>query len=107
MSLDDVGFQDNQCDYVVPTGTMTLANALFGISLRAVSNRFKETPGRALYSALTFGAMNMTAHNQANHCLLVMGTMLSQDQPNHILNAAACPRARQDLAAQIRPLVHQ
>jgi hypothetical protein len=107
MSLDDVGFQDNQCDCVVPTGTMTMANALFGISLRTVSNRFKETPGRALYSAFTFGFMNMTAHNQANHCLLVAGTLFTQDQPNHILNSAACPGARGNLAGQIRPFVDQ
>ena len=51
--------------------------------------------------------MNMTAHNQANHCLLVTGTVMAQDQPNHVLNAANCPRARQDLAGQIRPLVDQ
>jgi hypothetical protein len=107
MSLDDVGFQDNQCDHLVPSGTMTLANAVFGISLRAVSNRFKETPGRALYSAWTFGLVNMTAHNQANHCLLVTGTLQAQDQPNHVLNAANCPRARQELAVQVRPLVDQ
>jgi Family of unknown function (DUF6519) len=106
-SLDDVGFQDNQCDCVVPTGTLPLANVLFGISVRAVSNRFKETPGRALYSAWTLGIMNMTAHNQANHCLLVTGTLLMQDQPNQVLNSAACPGARRSLAVQIRPLVEQ
>jgi hypothetical protein len=107
LSLDDVGFQDNQCDCVIPAGTMFVANALFGISVRAVSNRFKETPGRALYSAFTFGVMNMTAHNQANHCLLVMGTLRMQDRPNHVLNSAACPGARRTLAVQVRPLVDQ
>jgi hypothetical protein len=51
----------------------------------------------------------MTALNQANHCLLIVGTKLQQDQPNHILmaigNPELCPRAQQDVLEKLRVLV--
>jgi len=109
LSLDDLGFQDNQCDCVLEDRLMPAAAVLVGlVSVRTVSNRFKETLGRAFFSAVTWGIMNMTAHNQANHCLWVLG-FLRQDQPNHelvtIFQKEFCAAAERNLVAQLGILV--
>jgi hypothetical protein len=109
LSLDDVGFQDNQCDCLIKEGVMPSTAVLVGLfSQRAVSNRFKETLGKALFSAITFALMNMTAHNQANHCLKVVGPLLEQAQPNHILLGALlesfCPSAEKQLVEMLKAL---
>jgi hypothetical protein len=109
VSLDDVGFQDNQCDCSIGQGFLPVATVILSLwSQRAVSNRFKETPGRAFFSALTFALMNMTAHNQSNHCLWVVGPWLKQDQPNHVLaNVLSddfCPAAARRLTAVLQGL---
>lgn len=109
LSLDDLGFQDNQCDCLVREGQMVAAAFLLGLySVRVVSNRFKETLGRALFSAVSFALMNMTAHNQANHCLMVVGPLLMQDKPNHVLVSAYqkdyCPAAERTFAQAVRGL---
>lgn len=86
LSMDDLGFQDNQCECRVSDGQLATQALLMSlISVRVVSNRFKETMGRALFSAVSFAVMNMTAHNQANHCLKVVGPLFMQDKPNHVL----------------------
>jgi hypothetical protein len=106
-----VGFQDNQCDCVISERSlMPVATVILALwSQRAVSNRFKETLGRAFYSALTFALMNMTVDNQANHCLWVRGLLLQQDQPNHVLVSALqkeyCGMSAQRFAAVLRALV--
>jgi hypothetical protein len=109
LSLDDVGFQDNQCDCLLKDGVMPSAAVLLGLaSQRAVSNRFKETPGKALFSAVTFALMNMTVHNQANHCLKVVGPLLELAQPNHVLIGAFlkeyCRSAETKLTAMLKAL---
>jgi hypothetical protein len=109
LSLDDVGFQDNQCDCLIKDGVMPFAVVLLGLaSQRAVSNRFKETLGKALFSAVTFALMNMTTHNQANHCLKVVGPLLEQAQPNHVLIGAFlegfCPSAERKLVETLKAL---
>ena len=110
VSLDDVGFQDNQCDCSIGERILPVATVIMALwSQRAVSNRFKETLGRAFFSALTFAFMNMTAHNQSNHCLWVLGPLLKQDQPNHLLVSALlddfCPSAGRRLAAAVLSLL--
>jgi hypothetical protein len=111
LCLDDVGFQDNQCDCVISERSlMPVATVILALwSQRAVSNRFKETLGRAFYSALTFALMDMTVDNQANHCLWVRGLLLQQDQPNHVLVSALqkeyCGMSAQRFAAVLRALV--
>jgi hypothetical protein len=87
LSLDDLGFADNQVDCVVPEGKVLLvANALVGLlSQRTIGNRFGETLGTTYLSALTFGLMNMTVNNQANHCLRAIGPLRLQALPNHVL----------------------
>jgi hypothetical protein len=88
---------------------MTGALLLGLFSVRVVSNRFKETLGRALFSAVSFALMNMTAHNQANHCLMVVGPLLLQDKPNHVLVSAYqkdyCAGAERTLTQALRGLV--
>jgi len=109
LSLDDIGFADNQCDCLIASGTMPVANVLLGLlSHRAVGNRFSETLGRVHFSAFTFALMNMTVNNQANHCLRTIGPLRLQAQPNHVLVSVFlkdyCPNAERTLAATMRAL---
>jgi Family of unknown function (DUF6519)/Right handed beta helix region len=69
-SLDDVAFHGNQCDCSLFDDQMHTQAFLWGISLRMIDNRLKETLFHATYSAITFGLVNMTVHNQTTHCLL-------------------------------------
>jgi hypothetical protein len=84
ITLDDLGFHDNQCEanlYLIDD--LVLSHALlFGMSLRATGNRFKEGFISAFLSALTLGLMaNTTALNQGTHCIFAMGGKLV-DQGN-------------------------
>jgi len=69
-SLDDIAFHGNQCDCVLFDDRVFAQVVLFGFSVRMVDNRLTETLRRAVYSATTFGFLNMTTHNQTTHCLL-------------------------------------
>jgi hypothetical protein len=71
LSLDDIGFDSNQCDCSLLDDIVLAQVILFGFSVRANGNRLKESLGRAVFSAVTFGLMNTTAQNQATHCLLM------------------------------------
>jgi hypothetical protein len=84
LSLDDIGFHDNQCDcnLRLREDFIVTQALVLGLSIRVTGNRFKE--GRAAYSAVTAGMLNTTAHNQATHCLRVMGP-LAQSESNTIL----------------------
>ncbi len=86
LSLDDVAFEDNEVtlrsrnDYVL-TDALVL-----GVSTRVVGNRFSEQLLLLFLSAITFGVMNTTAHNQSTFCLLVRGaTGLTVNGPNTVL----------------------
>ncbi|WP_204141057.1 DUF6519 domain-containing protein [Halomicronema sp. CCY15110] len=70
-SLDDISFQNNQCDSSLLADFILTQAFLFGISLRVNDNRFKEGLVNALFSAVTLGLMNTTTDNQSTHCLLV------------------------------------
>jgi hypothetical protein len=88
LTLDDLGFLENQCDCNLGLGEDFLLTQalLFGLSLRATNNRFKEGLLNAPFSGITWGWMNTTAHNQATHCLLIQGDpALTTDSPNTIL----------------------
>lgn len=86
LSMDDVGFHDNQCETRIQDGTMPFANLILGLlSVRATANRLEETLGRASFSLVSLGWMNMTVNNQATHCLKVIGPMLRDAAPNHVL----------------------
>ncbi|MGH8583540.1 MAG: DUF6519 domain-containing protein [Gammaproteobacteria bacterium] len=93
LSLDDVGFHDNQCDCNLFDDFVISQAFLFGISLRVSDNRFKEGIFNALYSAVTLGVLNTTTDNQATHCLLIRGWPgLMVDQPNTVTLAGVNPR---------------
>jgi len=70
LSLDDIGFVDNQCDCSLLDDIVLSHVVLFGFSLRACNNRFKESLLHARFSAITLGLVNNTTHNQATHCIL-------------------------------------
>jgi uncharacterized protein DUF6519 len=97
-SLDDIGFLNNQSDCNLPRPsqerTMNILGAhvfLFGPSLRMIGNRLKEGLLNAAYSAMTTGFLNITAHNQTTHCLMVNGLM-TQDGPNFVVASGNCGR---------------
>jgi len=90
-TLDDLSFQDNQCDisfdYILDEIYLS-HSFLFGWTLRASNNRWKESIVGALFSALTMSLFaNVTSHNQATHCIraynLAGGNLVQS--PNHIL----------------------
>jgi len=88
LSLDDIGFHNNQCDCNLFDDFVISQAFLFGISLRVSDNRFKEGINHALYSAVTFGVLNTTTDNQSTHCLLIRGWPgLTVNQPNLVLLA--------------------
>lgn len=107
-SRGDLGYTANQSDYTglgVPLGNLRfLVNTLvLGDSVRVTSSRFKEgiAPVEALIWSLvsTSIVMNITAHNQGDHCILVsnQGSMPAVDAPNQILHPRSCEMAGQTL----------
>ena len=92
LSLDDVGVHDNQCLTTLPEGTLLTQLFAYGDSVRATGNRLKEGPGDAVFSAITLGGTNVTAHNEATHCLVVRPSPPSDrviDGPNIIVVTGA------------------
>jgi hypothetical protein len=93
-SLDDVGVHDNAISNYLDLDTdFCLANLFgFGWSVRVQGNRLEESLFRTLNSAITFGFFNDTSHNQATHCLRIIGMpALLIDTPNQVLQAALVP----------------
>jgi hypothetical protein len=85
VSLDDVGFHNNQCDCDLIPGDFVFSQAiLFGMTLRVTNNRFKEGVLNAWLSAMTLGLLNMTTNNQSTHCLWIRGSLV-EDKPNTVL----------------------
>lgn len=72
-SLDDVSFNNNQCDYSLLGDFVFFPNLLLAPSLRITNNRFKESLAGALFSVFAFGFMNTTTNNQATHCIISRG----------------------------------
>jgi hypothetical protein len=87
LSLDDIGFQSNQCDCSLLFNGVLAHLFLFGFSARVGGNRFKESLFNAALSAITFGFMNNTSQNQATHCLMIRAfpTSYRVDSPNTVL----------------------
>jgi hypothetical protein len=73
ITLDDIGFHSNQCDCSLSADFVLAQAILFGPSVRASDNRFKETLLRAAWSLVSLGVVNTTTDNQSTHCLLVRG----------------------------------
>ena len=95
LSLDDVGFTDNQLE-ISSTNVFTLAaNVIGGGSVRVSDNRMAETWMRAFYSGLTVGIMNTTTDNQATHCILAAAPLpqLRVFRDNIFFVETFCPNA--------------
>src|SRR5262249_33434917 len=73
ISLDDVSFEDNQCDCNLLVDWVIAQAAILAFSVRAVGNRFKEPRRNAFFSAYTYGRpLNCTSQNQATHCIVAL-----------------------------------
>jgi hypothetical protein len=72
LSLDDVGFLDNQCDcnLGMREDFVVAHTLLLGASVRMIGNRLKEGSLNAMFSGITYGHLNTLANNQATHCLM-------------------------------------
>lgn len=102
-TLDDIAFQNNQCDCNLGFGEdYVIAHvALLGFSLRATGNRLKESREQAMFSAITTGHLNTTAHNQSTHCVVVTGGVgLTQNGPNAVLFPTHCQPTFRDTAVK-------
>jgi hypothetical protein len=81
LSLDDIGFNDNQCecnlDLISGYDLILFPVFLFGLSVRMADNRMKEGLFNALISAFSWGLfMNTGTDNQATHCLIIREAIL-------------------------------
>lgn len=89
MSLDDIAFHNNQCDYSLWGDFLLFPNYILAPSVRVADNRFKESLYGAFISGITFGIVNTTTGNQATHCLLVVGNPGLKIDANNIALADA------------------
>jgi hypothetical protein len=81
-----VAFTGNQCQLLLTDDVVLVDAFLFGLSLRAVGNRWEEPLLNTLYSAVTLGLMNVTANNVATHCIVALApAKLLVKDPNVIL----------------------
>ncbi len=81
LSLDDIGFQNNQCDcnldLIGGYDLVLFPVFLLGLSVRMSDNRMKEGLLNALISAFSWGFfMNTGTGNQATHCLIIRKAVL-------------------------------
>jgi hypothetical protein len=90
VTLDDLGFDGNQSTVLRPD--LLLSNALcLAFSLRATDNRFRERTRQCFFSlvSVAFGlsaaarlvAMNTTAHNQGDHCIIALSNVTTGGLP--------------------------
>jgi len=94
LSLDDVGFHDNQCDCNLFDDFVMTQAILVGLSVRVTGNRFKEGIANAVLSAVTLGLFNTTTDNQSTHCLFIFGVPnLTVDHSNVSLMNVRNPKA--------------
>jgi hypothetical protein len=98
LSIDDVGFVDNQLEVSSTNVFVVAANFIAGGSVRIADNRLAETWMRALFSALTVGLMNTTTDNQATHCIRAIAPMpaLRVFRDNIFFIEAFCPGVCRD-----------
>jgi hypothetical protein len=85
LSLDDIQFENNQCEARVGKESLTVNGFALGWSVRMNGNRFEEFPAPGL-SGLTIGAYNCTTMNQGTRCFAVAGVpALTVDTGNRSL----------------------
>ena len=73
LSADDVSFCDNQVEVENDVQAIVTNSVAVGATLRFATNRLQEALDAGVLSAITFGFMNQTAHNQTTHCILAVG----------------------------------
>ncbi|HYN86379.1 MAG TPA: DUF6519 domain-containing protein [Pyrinomonadaceae bacterium] len=109
LTLDDVGFHDNQSDCTLFSDRLAFNVALFGASVRMSDNRLKESVGQQTdnrlsltghnpavqrFSAVTVGLFNTTTDNQSTFCLIIIGIPnLTVDHSNTSLAMLSGPTA--------------
>lgn len=71
-SADDIGFDGNQSDNLV-SGKLLINTLLYGMTLRASDNRFKEMGNEVSMSLFTLTRLlNNTTNNQGDHCIIAI-----------------------------------
>lgn len=92
-SLDDIGFDDNQCE-VTTTNVFFFTDVLLSAgSVRLADNRLAETWMHEAFSGITIGGMNTTTDNQTTHCLSATSFLnLLMFKDNLALINAFCPQ---------------
>jgi len=91
-SLDDIGFDDNQCE-VTTTNVFFFTDVLLSAgSVRLADNRLSKSWMHELFSGVTLGGMNTTTDNQSTHCLSAASFLnLLMFKDNLALINAFCP----------------
>lgn len=84
--LADQGFAGNQVSCDMPR-TLSVTNSLLvGGTLRSLGNYFRENVNHVLYSAYTYGLLNITSDNESIHCLKISGGLFL-DRFNLVMRA--------------------
>lgn len=93
VSLDDVGFHDNQCECDLFDQFVLVPTILLAMTVRMSDNRLSEGWVNSWWSASTTGVLNATTNNQSTHCLLVsaMRNDLEVNTGNVAVLEAFCP----------------
>ncbi|MBT8768517.1 hypothetical protein [Metapseudomonas boanensis] len=96
LAVDDLGYASNTS--AVYRADPFFANAvLMADTVRATASRLREDVSRTISLLTTGMRMNMTALNQADHCIVARPSagaspLPTVDQPNQVLDAALCSR---------------
>ncbi|MDT4798994.1 hypothetical protein FQZ97_316400 [compost metagenome] len=103
LAVDDLGYASNTS--AVYRGDPFFANAvLMADTVRATASRLREDVSRTLSLLTTGMRMNMTALNQADHCIVAQpaagtGPLPTVAQPNQVLDAIMCARLFENRSA--------
>jgi hypothetical protein len=89
LTLDDLGFSDNQSCCRVPRSSLLTDVLLFGITARLTNNRLQESLVSTSLSAAVVGWSVTATSNQSTHCLIVRGVSETQNAHNIVLTATA------------------
>jgi hypothetical protein len=96
-SFDDASIQSNQVRSDIIQALQIADIFIFGATAQVQTNRLTERPNAAYASCLSAGLVNNTVSNIATHCILAAGSAVIEDA-NQVINGAACPDRRTELA---------
>ena len=106
LTLDDLGFHDNQCVANTADDFVLTQALLFAVSARVTDNRFTEGLANALLSALTLGLfMNTTAHNQGTHCIIALGNRLVRFPNTTIFGGVELGESSESRCERVRDVI--